>query len=50
MSRQDGEVVIDLNVRMSNLVAFGLPCMFNIAPIIGSDDIEYQAYPGVNHS
>lgn len=50
MSRQDGEVVIDLNVRMCNLVAFGLPCMLYIAPIIRGDDVEYQAYPGVNHS
>lgn len=38
------------NYEIFNSVAFSLPCRLYIAPIIGSDDVEYQAYPGVNHS
>jgi len=38
------------NYEMLKSVAFGLPCRLYIAPIIGSGDVEYQAYHGVHHS
>ena len=38
------------NCHTLGLVAFGLPCRLHVAPVIGSGDIEYQAYPGVHHS
>jgi len=50
VSGQHGDVVNDIDVGICNLVAFGLPCMLNITPIIRGDDIKYQAYPRVNHS
>jgi hypothetical protein len=41
---------VEGNYEMFKLIAFSLPCRLYIAPVIGSGDIEYQAYPGVHHS
>ena len=36
-------------VEKRNSVAFGLTCRLYIAAVVGSGDVENQAYPGVNH-
>ena len=45
-----GESRAEVNCEMLRSVAFGLPGMLHISTIIGSEDVEYQAYPWVNHS
>ena len=47
---KDGGGVTGTDGRTRNSVAFGLPGRLHVAPVIGSGDVEYQAYPGVYHS
>ena len=41
---------VEGNYEMLKSIAFSLPCRLYIAPIIGSGDVEYQAYARVHHS
>ena len=41
---------VEGNYEMLKSIAFSLPCRLHTAPVIGSGDVEYQAYPGVHHS
>ena len=45
-----GAGVDGLRGRKPDLVSLGLPCRLHVAPVIGSGDVEYQAYHGVHHS